>query len=32
VAIALECGAEKFLTFDQRQRRLARAARLKVKP
>jgi predicted nucleic acid-binding protein len=32
VAIALECGAKTFLTFDNRQRRLAKAAGLKVKP
>ena len=32
VAIALEAGAKTFLTFDQRQRKLARAAGLKVKP
>lgn len=32
VAIALECGAKTFLSFDRRQRKLAAAARLKVKP
>ena len=32
VAIALECGAKTFLSFDKRQRRLAKAAGLKVKP
>jgi len=32
VAIALESGATSFLTFDKRQRRLAQAAGLKVKP
>lgn len=32
VAIALEAGAKTFLSFDQRQRKLARAAGLKVKP
>ena len=32
VAIALECGAQIFLSFDKRQRRLAKAAGLKVKP
>ena len=32
VAIALEAGAKIFLSFDQRQRKLARAAGLKVKP
>jgi predicted nucleic acid-binding protein len=32
VAIALECGAKIFLSFDNRQKRLARAAGLKVKP
>jgi predicted nucleic acid-binding protein len=32
VAIALECRATIFLSFDQRQRRLAQAAGLKVKP
>ena len=32
VAIALEAGAQTFLTFDKRQRRLAKAAGLKVKP
>ena len=32
VAIALECGAKTFLSFDNRQRKLARAAGLKVKP
>lgn len=32
VAIALECGAKTFLSFDRRQRRLAKAAGLKVKP
>jgi len=32
VAIALECGATTFLSFDNRQRKLARAAGLKVKP
>jgi predicted nucleic acid-binding protein len=32
VAIALESGAEMFLSFDMRQRKLALAAGLKVKP
>ena len=32
VAIALECGAKTFLSFDNRQRKLARAAGLRVKP
>ena len=32
VAIALESGAKTFLSFDKRQRRLAKAAGLKVKP
>jgi predicted nucleic acid-binding protein len=32
VAIALESGAEIFLSFDHRQRRLAQAAGLRVKP
>lgn len=32
VAIALEYGAKTFLSFDRRQRRLAQAAGLKVKP
>lgn len=32
VAIALECGAKTFLSFDTRQRKLAQAAGLKVKP
>lgn len=32
VAAALEAGAKVFLSFDQRQRRLARAAGLLVKP
>lgn len=32
VALALECGAKTFLTFDTRQRKLAKAAGLKVKP
>lgn len=32
VAIALECGARTFLSFDNRQRKLAQAAGLKVKP
>ena len=32
VAIALECGAKSFLSFDRRQRKLAAAAGLKVKP
>ncbi len=32
VAIALECGAKTFLSFDNRQRKLAKAAGLKVKP
>ena len=32
VAIALECGAKVFVSFDQRQRKLAKAAGLKVKP
>jgi predicted nucleic acid-binding protein len=32
VALALECGAKTFLSFDRRQRRLAKAANLIVKP
>ena len=32
IAIALEAGAKTFLSFDQRQRKLAKAAGLKVKP
>ena len=32
VAVALESGAEKFLSFDKRQRKLAKAAGLAVKP
>ena len=32
VAIALESGAKTFLSFDNRQRKLAQAAGLKVKP
>ncbi len=32
VAIALESGAQNFLSFDKRQRRLAKAAGLKVQP
>lgn len=32
VALALECGAKIFLSFDARQRKLAKAAGLKVKP
>jgi predicted nucleic acid-binding protein len=32
VALALEAGAKTFLSFDQRQRKLAKAAGLKVKP
>jgi predicted nucleic acid-binding protein len=32
VALALECGTMTFLSFDRRQRKLARAAGLKVKP
>lgn len=32
VAIALECGAKLFLSFDARQRKLAAAAGLKVRP
>ena len=32
VAIALECGAKTFLSFDARQRKLAKAVGLKVKP
>jgi predicted nucleic acid-binding protein len=32
VAIALEYGAKTFLSFDQRQRKLAQAAGLRVKP
>lgn len=32
VAIAIESGAETFLSFDSRQRKLAKAAGLKVKP
>jgi predicted nucleic acid-binding protein len=32
IAFALECGAKIFLSFDNRQRSLAKAAGLKVKP
>lgn len=32
VAIAIESGAKTFLSFDKRQRKLAQAAGLKVKP
>jgi predicted nucleic acid-binding protein len=32
VALALECGTATFLSFDGRQRKLAKAAGLKVKP
>ena len=32
ISAALECGARTFLTFDQRQKKLAKAAGLKVKP
>ncbi len=32
VALAIESGAKTFLSFDQRQRKLAKAAGLKVKP
>ena len=32
VALAFECGAKTFLSFDTRQRKLAKAAGLKVKP
>ena len=32
VALALESGAKTFLSFDRRQRKLAKAAGLKVKP
>lgn len=32
IAMALECGAKTFLSFDKRQRKLAKAAGLKVKP
>lgn len=32
VAVALECEATVFVSFDQRQRKLAAAAGLKVKP
>ena len=32
VALALECGAKTFLSFDRRQRSLAEAANLIVKP
>lgn len=32
IAIALECGAKTFLSFDVRQRKLAKAVGLKVKP
>jgi predicted nucleic acid-binding protein len=32
VAAALECSARTFLSFDQRQRKLAQAAGLKVRP
>jgi len=32
VALALESGAKTFLSFDVRQRKLAKAAGLKVKP
>jgi predicted nucleic acid-binding protein len=32
VAVALECGAKTFLSFDKRQRKLGKAAGLAVKP
>ena len=32
VALAVECGPKTFLSFDTRQRKLAKAAGLKVKP
>ena len=32
VALAIECGSKIFLSFDRRQRRLAKAANLGVKP
>jgi hypothetical protein len=32
VALALECAADTFLSFDRRQRRLAEAVGLKVRP
>ena len=32
VALALECGTKTFLSFDTRQRKIAKAAGLKVKP
>ena len=32
VALAIESGAKTFLSFDQRQRKLAKSAGLKVKP
>jgi predicted nucleic acid-binding protein len=32
VAAALECSAKTFLSFDQRQRKLAQAAGLKMRP
>ncbi len=32
IALALECKAKTFLSFDLRQRKLAQAVRLKVKP
>ena len=32
VALALECGAKTFLSFDTRQRKLAKDTGLKVKP
>ena len=32
VALALECGAQTFLSFDKRQRKLAKAAGLIIKP
>jgi predicted nucleic acid-binding protein len=32
VAVALECGAQMFLSFDKRQRKLADAAGLAIKP
>ena len=32
VALAIGCGAKTFLSFDHRQRRLAKAASLSVKP
>jgi len=32
VAVALECGAHMFLSFDNRQRKLAKAAGLAIKP